>query len=480
MKQRGDRFFAEGINNTLLHVNIAQPYDTVPGMNAWFGNEFNRNNIWFSQIGLFTSYLKRCNYMLQQGLNVADAAYFIGEDAPKMTGTTDPALPRGYQFDYINGEVLLDHMTVKDGKWTLPHGTQYRILVLPKLETMRPELFERLKTLVAEGGVLLGPAPRRSPSLEGYPLADKKVAETAAELWKGVDGKTVKAGKYGKGTVLNGMDMAEALAYIGCEPDFSTDSPVHVDYGHRDTGDKQIYFISNQTPERIDFNGTFRVAGLSPELWNAIDGSVRSLPEYTSDGKTTTMPIVLEPFESAFIVFGKDSQKKEGKNYPAAEKLMVLDGQWRISFEEGHRGPSKPVKTKEIKDLTLWGDSDVQHFSGTVTYETDFKLKKLPTDGHLFVNTGIVGVMAKVYVNGRYAGGVWTAPYRVDITDFVKKGKNDIKIEVVNNWINRLIGDSALPETERHTWTANNPGRPDSPLQPSGLLTTPILETIAY
>lgn len=480
MKQRGDRFFAEGINNTLLHVNIAQPYDTVPGMNAWFGNEFNRNNTWFRQIDLFTSYLKRCNYMLQQGLNVADAAYFIGEDAPKMTGTTDPALPRGYQFDYINGEVLLDHITVKDGKWTLPHGTQYRILVLPKLETMRPELIERLKTLVAEGGVLLGPAPRRSPSLEGYPLADKKVAETAAELWKGIDGKTVKAGKYGKGTVLNGMDMAEALAYIGCEPDFSTDSPVHVDYGHRDTGDRQIYFISNQTPERIDFNGTFRVAGLSPELWNAIDGSVRELPEYTSDGKTSTMPIALEPFESAFIVFGKDSQKKEGKNYPAAEKLTALDGQWRISFEEGHRGPSKPVKTKEIKDLTLWGDSDVQHFSGTVTYETDFKLKKLPTDEHLFVNTGIVGVMAKVYVNGRYAGGVWTAPYRVDITDFVKKGKNDIKIEVVNNWINRLIGDSALPEAERHTWTANNPGRPDSPLQPSGLLTTPILETIAY
>jgi len=238
MKQRGDRFFAEGINNTLLHVNIAQPSDTVPGMNAWFGNEFNRNNTWFSQIDLFTSYLKRCNYMLQQGLNVADAAYFIGEDAPKMTGTTDPALPRGYQFDYINGEVLLDHMTVKDGKWTLPHGTQYRILVLPKLETMRPELIERLKTLVAEGGVLLGPAPRRSPSLEGYPLADKKVAETASELWKGIDGKTVKAGKYGKGTVLNGMDMAEALAYIDCEPDFSTDSPVHVDYGHRDTGDR--------------------------------------------------------------------------------------------------------------------------------------------------------------------------------------------------------------------------------------------------
>jgi len=43
IKQRGDRFFAEGINNTLLHVYITQPYeDKNPGMNAWFGNEFNR------------------------------------------------------------------------------------------------------------------------------------------------------------------------------------------------------------------------------------------------------------------------------------------------------------------------------------------------------------------------------------------------------------------------------------------------------
>ena len=331
MKQRGDRFFAEGINNSLLHVNISQPSDTLPGMNAWFGNEFNRNNTWFKQIDLFTSYLKRCNYMLQQGLNVADAAYFIGEDAPKMTGITDPALPRGYQFDYINGEVLLDRMTVRDGKWTLPHGTQYRILVLPKLETMRPELLERLKTLVAEGGVILGPAPRRSPSLEGYPHADEKVADMAAELWKGIDGKNVKAARYGKGTVLSGMDMTEALAYIGCGPDFSTDIPVHVDYGHRTTDGREIYFISNQTPERVVFNGTFRATGLVPELWNAIDGSIRLLPEYTADNKTTTIPLVLEPLKAPSSYSERVRRQKPARTFRASHPTD-LDGAWQIGF----------------------------------------------------------------------------------------------------------------------------------------------------
>ncbi|MDR0725157.1 MAG: glycoside hydrolase family 2, partial [Prevotellaceae bacterium] len=113
MKRRGDWSFTEGINSTLLHVYIQQAYDDrYPGIDEWFGNEFNRKNTWFKHIDLFTLYLKRCNFMLQQGLNVADAAYFIGEDAPKMTGIRDPEIPKGYSFDYINAEVIVRDLSV--------------------------------------------------------------------------------------------------------------------------------------------------------------------------------------------------------------------------------------------------------------------------------------------------------------------------------------------------------------------------------
>jgi hypothetical protein len=157
LKKRGDRFFAEGINNTLLHVYIHQPYeDKNPGVNAWFGNEFNRKNTWFSQMDVYIEYLKRNNYMMQQGLYVADVAYFIGEDTPKMTGITDPPLPVGYQFDYMNAEVIEKYMTVRDGLITLPHGTQYRMMVLPRQETMRPGLLAKIKQLVKDGAVITG------------------------------------------------------------------------------------------------------------------------------------------------------------------------------------------------------------------------------------------------------------------------------------------------------------------------------------
>jgi hypothetical protein len=155
LKARADRFFTEGVNGSLLHVYIAQPDDRVPGVNAWFGTEFNRHNTWFSQLDVFTTYLKRCNYMLQQGRYVADVAYFIGEDAPKMTGVRDPEIPQGYSYDYINAEVIEKRLTVKDGRWTLPDGLSYKVLVLPKMTTMRVAVLKRLTELVAQGGILL-------------------------------------------------------------------------------------------------------------------------------------------------------------------------------------------------------------------------------------------------------------------------------------------------------------------------------------
>src|SRR5690606_11987872 len=145
LKRRGDWSFTEGINHTLLHVFITQPYEERnPGVNAGFGTEFNRKNTWFSMGKAFIDYIRRCNFLLQQGKPVNDIAYFIGEDAPKMTGVRDPELPAGYSYDYINAEVILQRLSVRDGRLTLPDGMSYRMLVLPKLQTMRPEVLQKI------------------------------------------------------------------------------------------------------------------------------------------------------------------------------------------------------------------------------------------------------------------------------------------------------------------------------------------------
>lgn len=77
-------------------------------------------------------------------------------------------------------------------------------------------------------------------------------------------------------------------------------------------------------------------------------------------------------------------------------------------------------------------------------------------------------------------GGVWTIPYKLDITDFVKEGVNRIKIEVVNTWVNRLIGDLNLPEEERQTYCFINPYTKNSSLPPSGIIGNVWLEYINF
>ena len=474
IKQRGDRFFAEGINNTLLHVYITQPYDDkLPGMNAWFGNEFNRNNTWFSQIDVYLQYLKRTNFMLQQGLNVADVAYFIGEDAPKMTGVADPELPAGYQFDYMNAEVIEKYMTVKDGLITLPHGTQYRILVLPKLETMRPELLTKIRQLVQDGAVILGPAPKRSPSLQNQPMADRQVKSIASELWGGVDGVTVKSRKFGKGLIINGMTMKEAFALINCLPDCLLPDDRTIHYGHRELANGDIYFVTNQTAETKTVSPEFRVKGMHPELWEATTGYMRNLPAYDQKENTTIVPLKLEPYESVFVVFSKTAGKASASgvqaNYPAPALLTDINGPWTVNFQASQRGPAEPVIIEKLQDWTTFQDEKIKYYSGTAFYNCKFKLGNLPAGKQVTINLGNLTAMAKVTVNGIYVGGVWTTPYRLNITTVIKSGENDLRIEVVNTWVNRLIGDSKLPADQRPTWCPSNTYKPETPLQPSGL-----------
>lgn len=465
MKARIDRFFSEGINASLLHLYIHQPYeDRNPGVSAWFGNDFHRKNTWFSQMDLFTDYLRRSNFLLQQGLYVADVAYFIGEDAPKMTGSIDPQLPTGYSFDFINAEVLLTRATVKDGRLTLPDGMKYRLLVLPNQKSMRPEVLKKISELVQAGLAVYGDAPEYSPSLSGYPVVDKEVQRIGKDLFT--------TDNYGTGKVFHrGVGLQEVLDKLNIRPDFFCKTNAPVLFIHCTLLDAEIYFLSNQQDKKITFDGEFRVSQeLSPELWSAATGEIRRLSDFENTGDHTALQMELEGNESVFLVFRKNDKATEKKNnFPVKETVYSVDTPWKVTFEAGKRGPEAPVVWSQLTDWMNSENDSIKYFSGQAVYETAFTLGELPQKS-LYLDLGHVMVMAKVTLNGQYVGGVWTFPYRLNVTEYLKKGENKLEITVVNNWQNRLIGDQHLPEDQRPTWTTINPWKADSPLQSSGLL----------
>jgi len=473
MKQRGDRFFTEGINNTLLHVYIEQTGDRGPGLQAPFGNEFNRLNTWYYDMDIFLQYIKRCNRMLQQGRYVADVAYFISEDAPKMTGVQDPELPPGYSFDYINAEVISSRLRVEDGRWILPDGMSYRLLVLPKLETMRPELLSKIKSLVEQGAALLGPRPSRSPSLQDYPRADRQVQSLAAALWGAIDGRGVKMHRVGKGLVMDGMNIQEALDSLHVLPDLKIRGSDSALFIHRTLPEGDIYFVSNQKTTSVELTAQFRVAGKAPELWDPVTGHVRDLPSFGQTVATTTLPLELAPLESAFIVFRRTAtlggkvapagKASSEENYPAPRRTLVLSGSWTVRFDSAMRGPQGPVIFPLLSDWTQNKDERIKYYSGPALYHQSFVLPKAGKGERVWLDLGALTAIAKVTVNGMEVGGAWTAPYRVDITRALKAGKNELTIKVVNTWVNRLIGDGKLPKGS---------------LAPSGLLGPVALEFI--
>jgi hypothetical protein len=474
LKKRGDWSLTEGINHHVLHVYIHQPDDQrVPGVNAWFSSEFNRHNTWFAQGKSYFEYLRRAQHLLQQGNYVADVCYFIGEDAPIMTGDTNPILPRGYSYDYINAEVIINRLSVEDGKFVLPDGMSYRMMVLPPLETMRPELLTRLEELVAEGGIIYGQAPGRSPSLQNFPQCDEEVKSLAAKLWAG--GQKVKP--YGKGSIVEGLPLQETLYHFGIEKDVDVDEKVL--WTHRSLDGMEIYFLSNQSGREIGVNPSFRVNGLNPQLWDAVSGEMRMINDFRVENGRTIIPLGMEPDQSWFVVFTNQSNALVEKGYttnsPQYKTIQTIDSPWTIDFENRAIAPAK-ITTTALTDWTKSDNQLLKYYSGTATYASTFQYNQTNIKD-LYIDLGSVGVMATVTLNGKEVGTTWMPPHRLDITDAIRSGENRLEVKVVNVWRNRLTGDKKLNKKDRTTWLIVDKVTLEEELIPSGLMGKVKLQT---
>jgi hypothetical protein len=179
IKSLGDRAFCEGINRFVVHRYAMQPWlDREPGMTMGpWGVHYERTQTWWELTPQWHRYLARCQFLLRQGLFVADICYLDSEGSPH--GFQDRRR-QGYDWDQCSPEVVLTRMNVKDGRLVLPDGMSYRVLVLPEERAMTAPLLRRIKELVAAGATVVGPRPLRSPSLTGYPQCRRHAQRVAA------------------------------------------------------------------------------------------------------------------------------------------------------------------------------------------------------------------------------------------------------------------------------------------------------------
>ena len=278
--------------------------------------------------------------------------------------------------------------------------------------------------------------------------------------------------------------------------------------------------------EQVDLE--FRVKNGVPEIWDPLMGTVSKPLMYRHENGKTIVSMFLKPEGSVFVVFNKNNNKtsitslekdsvsvfpipqnSKVKSYPLVRMykensdfmaewfepgkftLKMSDGKtkslkikpfdtvinisspWQVSFDPLGE---KPIQEK-INKLISWTDfsnPEIKYYSGKTVYGTRFRLSRKQIKNHgLYLDLGNLQDIGVVYINGEKIKTMWKAPYRASIEDYVASGINELKIEIINLWPNRLIGDGKLPKAKRQTKTnINKFDQPEAEkfLRVSGLL----------
>ncbi|MDE3103578.1 MAG: glycoside hydrolase [Acidobacteriota bacterium] len=472
LKPTADQEFLNGINRFVIHESAHQPLvGKAPGLTLGpFGQWFNRNETWAQQAGVWIDYLARTSYLLQQGRFNADVLYYYGEDSnlTAIFAHSAPNVPAGYGFDYVNADALQHEFKVAEGRITTVSGMRYQVLALdPYSRHMSLPVLKAIHTLVEAGATVVGPKPIDDPSLSD---SQAEFARLSAELFG--DGSGVH--QVGKGTVYAGQTAADALQAMHVAQDFGYTKPTpttRLEFVHRALPHADVYFVDNRGDDAVAVDATFRVAGKEPELWYAETGRSRPV-SYTIAAGRTTVPLKLEPWGTVFVVFRKPTTRTS-RTLPAEveSRLATLDGPWQVAFQQG-RGAPMSATLPQLIDLSTSQDTGIRYFSGTATYTKtiDADAAWLHAGKHIWLDLGDVQHMAEVKLNGKSLGIVWHAPYRVDVTEAIHAGSNQLEVQVTNSWVNRLIGDQQPDATTKYTFTTVKPYRANSRLQASGLV----------
>ena len=468
IKGQGDYFMAQGVNKFCFHTWAHDPYQQAPGLGlGTYGSRFDSRNTWWPYAGAWFEYLTRNQYMLQQGEFVGDVLCYAGEDAPLKSGHLYRGgeilkdLPYSYDYALCNTEILMQ-LRVEDGKLMTENGSSFRVLQLPESPWMSVAVLQKVEELLQAGAILSGAKPSSAPGK----IDASERAEFAAltqRIWGASNRKSQTSNPCGEGVIYWGMPLGKLLSKHGIAPDFSfsvvgdqkqgkTMYPgLGVDFIHRRVGRDEVYFLSNQHSMSKTIQARFRVSGKVAELWFPDSGTICKLDAVPSGNEHTAIELRFGPSEAYFVVFRDAAAATAERAVPwstTEQPLADLSADWDLRFSNGGS-----ASMTELASWTQLNEERLKFHSGTATYQKTFTLSKKQLDSakEFYLDLGQVDVIAEVRVNGKNCGIAWKAPYRVELSDALKAGENQIEVTVANLWVNRMIGDQRFEDD--HVWT---------------------------
>ena len=366
----------------------------------------------------------------------------------------------GYQYDSFNADVLLNKAHVSNGKVDFGAGISYGALLFPGSHKMAPNTMislavaQKIVELLKEGAtIFVAEKPNLIPGLQ----EDKEKWQNAIDaIWN----SNATSWKIGKGTVIQLPYLGNDFAELGIEQDLffpklnRADSET-IAWTHRKSETEAIYFLSNQKESKRDLEVSFRITGKIPELYDPVIDKTTILTNWKTANGRTIIPLQLDANASCFVIF-KDKKAAtvavKNQNWSSFETVQMIDENWNLQFDPAFYGPKKEVTINSLFDWSTSIDDAIKYYSGTAVYTKKFNWKGSTKDT-IWLDLGTIANIAEVTINGIDCGTLWTFPYRVNISEALKKGQNTLTIKITNTWANRLIGDQKLPKEERLTWS---------------------------
>ena len=501
LKLCSDLHFLSGIN-ALYGVTYAySPVELgAPGWPPYFGPVTNHTSPYWPHFAHFADYVNRASFVLQQGKPVADVALYLPtEDCMAEAGTEQLMLnwatrdrmssngappefrlrnalhyesdvvktiiTNGYAFDGVDTFTCNGGMRAEQGRLLMGDG-DYGVLVLPNLTAIDVASLEKIAAFVRQGGSVI--ATRRLPDT-AWGMRDReansaRVRSLVAELFgRPPRDRELTANRYGQGRAMLARDERASFlqALRDCQPPdiWFAEASEHVSFVHRRAEGRHFYFLANTGAEPQHLDATFRVGAARPETWDLMSGAIATEPAYEHTPRGTRLPLRLGPLESRVLVFAPSRQPGCRSNLPpdgrvrdngvyfversgASRRIAVsgipapllLSPEWRLSFSDA---AIPPVTLPELKSWTEIPRA--RFFSGMGTYECDFEAAP-PSDVRVLLDLGRVCETAGVRVNCVDVGVAWMRPYELDITRFVRPGRNRLRVEVTNLLINKVLG----------------------------------------
>ena len=416
MKPDLDLMFTCGVNHVYFHGSCYTPKNDVwPGWKFYASVDMSPTNSIWRDAPYLMKYIERCQSFLQLGQPDNDFLVYLpvrdmwhqrgprnddakweskdrrgGEDLLMQFDihTMDEKAPQfiksilaidslGYDCDYISDRQLAK-VRIENGLLVTEGGTRYRALIIPSNTTID----SRLQKLLA-------------------PLNDY---------------------------IIKG-ESSEAMAKFGKAEPMKTELGLRAI--RRKTADGWHYFIVNLTPKDIKGDIELAVPFKGATWFNPMNGDIKTAS--VIGGK---LYIDLKSGESRILQTSSEAKTAAAVRAQEPEEIEIK-GPWMLSFTE----ESPRVEgTFRLDTLKTWeGLSDAAAITmGTGVYTTTFKLSAKQAKKRWSINLGDVRESARVYLNGEFLGCAWAVPYILDCGNALKKGKNELRIEVTNLPANRI------------------------------------------